>query len=240
MFFSTHIHICRFIHNDLLLILFSHIDEMDIFTTHMDIISKYFPDLDSDKNEKFSRLADLYSVWNTKINVISRKDIDHLYERHVLHSLAIARYLDFDIGTSIMDAGTGGGFPGIPLAIMFPYAKFTLVDSIGKKVKVVEEVSAALELDNVKVINERVEKVNQSFDFIVSRAVTDLPKFYNWVRNKIRRKGFNEKSNGVIYLKGGNIETEIKNIPLKRTIVNLSDYFDEDFFETKKLVHLYY
>lgn len=205
----------------------------------MEIILKYFPDLSDDQQKKFSLLMDIYREWNAHINVISRKDIDHLYERHVLHSLAIARYIQFSPGSEIADVGTGGGFPGIPLAIMFPQAKFTLIDSVGKKIKVVDQVVEGLKLQNVQTLNERIEKLNLSYEFILSRAVSDLPTFMGWVGNRIKKRSFHKCRNGVIYLKGGDLDEELKPIRMKKKVVKLSDYFDEPFFESKKLIHLY-
>ncbi|MCF8230251.1 MAG: 16S rRNA (guanine(527)-N(7))-methyltransferase RsmG [Bacteroidales bacterium] len=205
----------------------------------MQHILKYFPEITDDQKARFEALQSLYEAWNAKINVVSRKDIGHLYTRHVLHSLAIARYIDFEAGSEIMDAGTGGGFPGIPLAVMFPEVTFTLVDSVGKKIRVVEDIASSLELKNVEAIHERIEKVRRSFDFVVSRAVKSLPLFYTWVGNKIRKQAFNVRSNGIIYLKGGDFKNELEKLPLKSKIISLSEYFEEDFFVTKKLVHLY-
>jgi len=179
----------------------------------------------------------LYREWNSQINVISRKDIDALYVRHVLHSLGIAKVQPFIAGSHILDVGTGGGFPGIPLAILFPEAHFFLVDSIGKKIKVVREVISALGLKNVNAAHNRAEKVKGEFDFIVSRAVTNMDDFVKWVRKKVAKKQQHELKNGILYLKGGDLTQELANFP-KATIYNLSDYFTEDFFETKKVVHL--
>lgn len=202
-------------------------------------ILKYFPDLNSIQQEQFQQLLPLYSEWNAKINVISRKDIDQLYERHVLHSLSIAKIINFSKGTQILDVGTGGGFPGIPLAIMFPEANFHLVDSIGKKIKVVHEVASALELKNLTSEHTRAENVNGKFDFIVSRAVTRLPDFYQWVSGKLKSKSKNSLPNGILYLKGGDFYDEIKQIKTPTKVYELSELFDEDFFVTKKLVHLF-
>ncbi len=204
----------------------------------MEIIKKYFPDLTALQIEQFSRLEPLYQEWNEKINVISRKDIDQLYERHVLHSLGIARYIQFASATSVMDVGCGGGFPGIPLAILFPKTNFLLVDSIAKKIKVVEEVSFALDLKNLKAQQNRAEKVNGQFDFVVSRAVTAFPKFVSLVRKKIAVNQKNTLANGILYLKGGDFDEELKPFKSKVQIYNLSDQFDEEFFETKKVIHL--
>ncbi|WP_159522547.1 16S rRNA (guanine(527)-N(7))-methyltransferase RsmG [Sunxiuqinia indica] len=204
----------------------------------MEIIKKYFPDLTAHQIEQFSRLEPLYQEWNEKINVISRKDIDQLYERHVLHSLGIARYIQFAPGTSVMDVGCGGGFPGIPLAILFPRTNFFLVDSIAKKIKVVEEVSSALGLENLKAQQNRAEKVSGQFDFVVSRAVTAFPKFVSLVRKKIAVNQKNTLANGILYLKGGDFDEELKSFKSTVQIYNLSDQFDEEFFETKKVIHL--
>ncbi len=203
----------------------------------MEIISHYFKGLSSEQIQQFSKLDDLYKTWNSQINVISRKDIDELYLRHVLHSLGIAKVQKFQQGSHILDVGTGGGFPGIPLAILFPESNFYLVDSIGKKIKVVKAVTETLGLKNVKSEHERAEKVKGTFDFIVSRAVTNMDDFVKWTRKKIAKKQNHELKNGILYLKGGDLSNELQNFP-KATIYNLSDYFVEDFFETKKVVHL--
>jgi 16S rRNA (guanine527-N7)-methyltransferase len=203
----------------------------------MELILKYFPNLSEVQKEQFSKLYDLYSDWNSKINVVSRKDIDELYLRHVLHSLGIAKVIQFKDGTSIMDVGTGGGFPGIPLAILYPECKFHLVDSINKKLKVVDAVTEELGLTNVKTSHKRAEEINETFDFIVSRAVTAMPSFVGWVKNKVSKKSKNDLKNGILYLKGGNLTEELQNYP-KATLYNLTDYFEEDFFDTKKVVHL--
>lgn len=204
----------------------------------MEIIDKYFPSLTNRQKEQFAALDVLYHEWNSKINVISRKDIDNLYEHHVLHSLAIAEVIRFKPGTSIMDLGTGGGFPGIPLAIMFPEAKFHLVDSIGKKIRVCEEVSKALELKNVTVQWCRAEEVKQQFHFVVSRAVMPLPDLVKVIRKKISKEQINGLPNGLICLKGGELEQEARPFGKAAQITNLSDYFQEEFFTTKKLVYL--
>lgn len=203
----------------------------------MELIEEYFPEITPDQREKFAALQDLYQDWNSKINVVSRKDVDELYLRHVLHSLAIAKVQRFKDGASILDVGTGGGFPGIPLAILFPEVHFRLVDSIGKKIKVVNEVSEGLKLKNVVTTNARVEEIDGHFDFIVSRAVAAMPTFVHWVKGKIARENNHELKNGILYLKGGDLSEELKDYP-KATIYNLQDYFKEDFFETKKVVHL--
>ncbi len=204
----------------------------------MEQILKYFPDLTPLQKKQFEQCLPLYKHWNEQINVISRKDIDQLFERHLLHSLAIAKVISFKKGTKVMDVGTGGGFPGIPLAILFPETEFLLVDSIGKKIKVVNEVAAALELKNVKGIHSRAEAIEGKFDFVVSRAVTSLPEFLNWVKDKYLVNSFNSLSNGLLYLKGGNLDEEIASVRGKTTLYSLSDYFKEEFFETKKVVYV--
>jgi 16S rRNA (guanine527-N7)-methyltransferase len=204
----------------------------------LETINLYFPDLSSVQIEQFSKLAELYSFWNQQINVISRKDTENFYERHVLHSLGIAKVLNFKNGTKIMDVGTGGGFPGIPLAILFPECEFILVDSIGKKIKVVNEVAAALGLSNVHGIHERAEKVEGTFDFIVSRAVTQMPEFIGWVKNKISKTSKNVLPNGILYLKGGDLSEEMKTVKQWRKEYNLKEYFEGEFFETKKVVYV--
>lgn len=205
----------------------------------MELIKKYFPELDPVKTKRLEQLKPLYEDWNSKINVISRKDMDNFYTNHVLHSLSIARIIKFRPGTQIMDVGTGGGFPGIPLAIIFPECNFTLVDSIEKKIKVVSEVTMALNLTNVTPLRERAEKVPGKFDFIVSRAVTALPAFMAWVGNKIKSGGNNNLPNGVLYLKGGEFNEELKSIPFKHKIYSIPDFFSEEYFETKKVVHIF-
>jgi 16S rRNA (guanine527-N7)-methyltransferase len=202
------------------------------------IITHYFSSLTDIQKEQFAALDGLYHDWNSKINVISRRDIDNLYEHHVLHSLAIAELIRFKPGTSIMDLGTGGGFPGIPLAIMFPEAKFHLVDSIGKKIRVCEEVSRALGLKNVTTQWCRAEEVKQQFHFVVSRAVMPLPDLVKIIRGKISREQFNGMPNGLICLKGGELEQEAKPFGHTAEITALSDYFQEEFFQTKKIVYL--
>jgi 16S rRNA (guanine527-N7)-methyltransferase len=203
----------------------------------LELIKKYFPDLTDDQYRKFEHLEALYKDWNLKINVVSRKDIDEIYLRHVLHSLGIAKIQKFKSGAQILDVGTGGGFPGIPLAILFPETNFHLVDSIGKKMKVGQEVVEGLKLSNVKTTNARVEEVSGNYDFIVSRAVAAMPTFVHWTKGKIAKKSQHELKNGILYLKGGDLAEELKDYP-KAKIFNLSDYFEEEFFETKKLVHL--
>jgi 16S rRNA (guanine527-N7)-methyltransferase len=202
----------------------------------MDIILKYFPELSSDKIEKFKQLEGLYIYWNQRINVVSRKNINELYINHVLHSLAIAKIINFKNETKILDVGTGGGFPGIPLAILFPDCNFTLVDSITKKIHVVDSIVDSLKLDNIYTSVSRVESLNSKHDFIVSRAVTNMSKFLNLTKGRIIKGGHNSLNNGIIYLKGGNLSEELKNI--KNQMYNISDYFEEDFFETKKIVYV--
>lgn len=203
----------------------------------MDLILKYFPNLTEDQIHKFKKLESLYNDWNLKINVVSRKDIDELYLRHVLHSLGIAKVIEFKSGSKIMDVGTGGGFPGIPLAIMFPECSFHLVDSIAKKLKVVDEVVEGLGLTNVKTTHTRVEEINDTYDFIVSRAVAAMPTFAHWVKGKIAKQQSNDLKNGILYLKGGDLTEELQNYK-STTIYNLTNYFKEDFYDTKKVVHL--
>jgi len=203
----------------------------------MEEILKYFPYLTELQKEQFAKLDFLYHDWNAKINVISRKDIDELYTKHILHSLGIAKVIKFEPGTFVLDVGTGGGFPGIPLAILFPETRFYLIDVIAKKIKVVQAVAEALELKNVKAEQMRAELVKGDFDFIVSRAVTNMPDFVSWIKDKIKKKSKHELRNGILYLKGGDLTEELKDFP-KATEYNLSDYFDDDFFETKKVVHL--
>ena len=201
--------------------------------------AKYFPDLDPVQLERYAHMERLYHEWNAMINVISRKDIDHFASRHLLHSLAIAKIIRFKPGSAIMDAGTGGGFPGIPLAVMFPEVEFTLVDSIGKKIKVVEAIASNLGLHNVSALNSRFESVKQKFDFITGRAVSNLPLFQSMVAPCVKKPGFNELPNGILYLTGGEVEPDLKNIMTRFTTFNLSDHFTETYFTTKKLVHLY-
>lgn len=183
-------------------------------------------------------LGPLYRSWNRKINLISRKDIDSLYERHVLHSLAIAKFIQFKPGTRVLDVGTGGGFPGIPLAIYFPRVQFTLIDSIGKKVRAVDDIAHLLQLENARTIHDRVEKTNQQYDFIVSRAVTKITTFYTWTKSKILTRFTNEKSNGILYLKGGDLREELQEFSRHYELVDLKTYFREPFFDTKKLIYI--
>lgn len=202
------------------------------------LISDYFPDLSDQQKQQFEALYPLYSEWNSQINVISRKDIDSLYLHHVLHSLGIAKFISFKPGERILDVGTGGGFPGLPLAILFPETSFHLVDSIGKKIKVVNEVAAAIGLENLLATHTRAEEVKGKFNFVVSRAVTQLKDFYPWVQNKFEGESINAIPNGILYLKGGDLTNEIKESRLLAEVYPLSDYFRESFFETKSLVYV--
>ncbi|PRD52785.1 16S rRNA (guanine(527)-N(7))-methyltransferase RsmG [Sphingobacterium gobiense] len=206
---------------------------------NVDIVYKYFPNLTEKQKQQFAQLAEVYPFWNDQINVVSRKDIDGLYLRHVLHSLGIAKFMtEFAPGTRILDVGTGGGFPGIPLAILFPEVQFHLVDSIGKKIKVVREVAQALGLENVEADHIRAEQLDYKYDFVVSRAVTRLGEFASWVRNKFEKQDQNGVPNGIIYLKGGDLREEIKESRLKAELHPLSSYFNEDFFDTKYVVYV--
>ena len=204
----------------------------------MQIIEKYFPDLSENQLQQFSDLQEIYEHWNAKINVISRKNIDTLYINHVLHSLAIAKVIQFKKGTTVLDIGTGGGFPGIPLAIFFPDTKFLLVDSIGKKIKVVNEVSSAICLSNVRTMHERAENVNETFDFVVSRAVTNMSDFKKWVNGKFNKRHYNSINNGILYLKGGNLVEELRGISHSK--YDISKFFNEEFFVTKKVIYIGY
>jgi len=201
------------------------------------IILKYFPDLSLNQKSNFEKLFELYTFWNNQINVISRKDIDLIYERHVLHSLGIAKVISFRPGTKVLDVGTGGGFPGIPLAILFPETDFFLVDSIGKKIKVVTEISNALNLKNVRAKHCRAEDINEKFHFVVSRAVTEFPVFYSWIKNKFLIQNLNDFKNGILYLKGGELKEEFGIYYEHAQFYELKNYFKEEFFETKKVVY---
>ena len=203
----------------------------------MELILKYFPDLTETQIEQFAKLYDLYVDWNSKINVISRKDIEELYTRHVLHSLGIAKVMQFNPGATILDVGTGGGFPGIPLAILFPETNFYLIDVIAKKIKVVNEVAKGLGLQNVKAEQKRAELVTDEFDFIVSRAVTNMPDFVKWVKDKTKKNSTHEMKNGILYLKGGDLAEELADYKTVQ-LFDLPQFFEEDFFETKKVVYL--
>ena len=204
----------------------------------MELIERYFPDLSPEQKAQFAQLPALYEHWNAQINVISRKDTDHFLERHVLHSLAIAKIQSFLPGSSVLDIGTGGGFPGIPLAILFPEVEFHLVDSIGKKIKVVTEVANSLGLKNVRASHLRAEQIKERYDFIVSRAVTQMPVFLTWVKGKSKPKNFHEHKNGILFLKGGDLTEELAGLkyPIKR--YPIADFFKEDFFETKQVVYV--
>jgi len=206
----------------------------------MELINKYFPELTSEQTKQFEALQALYQEWNAAINVISRKDIEHLYERHVLHSMGIARVIKFAPRTQILDVGTGGGFPGIPLAILFPETDFHLVDSVGKKIKVVKAVAEALNLANVSTAHCRAEELSGKYDFVVSRAVASLPEFTGWIKKNIARKSINPLHNGILYLKGGDLTQELRESGGKYQIYKLDRYFDEPFFETKSVVHLWF
>lgn len=205
----------------------------------MDLILKYFPNLTEHQKEQFAALPALYGDWNSKINVISRKDMEHFMEHHVLHSLAIAKVQPFKSMAEVLDVGTGGGFPGVPLAIMFPDAKFLLVDSIGKKIKVVQDVIDHLGLHNAQARQTRVEQIpERDFDFIVSRAVTNLPQFVGWVRGKVSDVQYHKLRNGILYLKGGDLDEELKPFKRKPTIYDIANFYSEPFFESKKVIHL--
>jgi 16S rRNA (guanine527-N7)-methyltransferase len=202
------------------------------------LVTKYFPELTASQVGQFEMLHPVYDYWNSRINVISRKDMDNFTERHVLHSLGIAKVMPFKPGTTVLDVGTGGGFPGIPLAIMYPDSHFLLVDSIGKKIKVVDSVIKELKLENAETSISRAETLDRKFNFIVSRAVTSLPIFLDWVRNRVIGPSTNQLKNGILYLKGGDLTAETENLKKKHLIFELKDYFDEPFFETKKVIHI--
>ena len=200
-------------------------------------IAHYFPELSKQQYQQFEQLEELYKTWNAQINVISRKDIDALYEKHVLHALGIAKVQSFKSGAKVLDVGTGGGFPGIPLAILFPKVKFFLIDSIGKKIKVVQAVADALNLNNVEARHQRAQEFKQPVDFVVSRAVTRMEDFVPWVKKNIKNKGTHRLGNGILYLKGGDLTEELALFPAAQ-VFDLSNHYSEDFFETKKVVHL--
>jgi len=209
----------------------------------MKIILKYFPELTGNQILQLSKLKELYTFWNNQINVISRKDIDYLYLHHVLHSLSIAKIISFKNSTTVLDVGTGGGFPGIPLAIVFPDTQFMLIDSIGKKIKVVNSIIETLELKNAKAKQQNVTEINQKFDFIVCRAVTALPEFYSLVKKNISAKNTNNLTNGIIYIKGGNVDNELSTLKTQYkvksiNIFEIKNYFSEEYFETKKIIHV--
>lgn len=202
------------------------------------LITDYFPELTQNQKKQFDALYDLYTEWNAQINVVSRKDIDSLYLHHVLHSLGIAKFIAFKPGEKVLDVGTGGGFPGLPLAILFPETSFHLVDSIGKKIKVVKEIASAIGLENLQASHSRAENIEGKFHFVVSRAVTQLKDFYPWVQNKFEKESINAIPNGILYLKGGDLTAEIRESRLKAEVYPLSDYFKEPFFETKAIVYI--
>lgn len=203
-----------------------------------ELILKYFPDLTSHQKQQFDALFGLYKEWNDKINVISRKDIDNLYTNHILHSLGIAKVMAFKPGASVLDVGTGGGFPGIPLAILFPETRFHLVDSINKKITVVNEVAKGAGIKNVRGEWTRAEQVKDKYDFIVSRAVTRIKEFYGWVHQKVKEESLHDLDNGILYLKGGDLDEELGELKRPYSLYDLSNYFEEEFFETKKVVYV--
>ena len=202
------------------------------------VIFHYFPNLTGKQKEQFSLIGSLYKEWNEKINVVSRKDIENIYTNHILHSLGIAKLISFNAGAEILDVGTGGGFPGVPLAILFPETQFHLVDSIGKKITVVKEVSTALGLKNVNAEQIRAEQIKGKYDFIVSRAVTRMKEFYGWVNTKSKPKSKHTLDNGILYLKGGDLDEEMNELKRPYSVTNLQDFFNEEFFETKRVVYL--
>lgn len=204
----------------------------------MEIIEKYFPNLTDEQKRQFGMLQELYTEWNEKINVVSRKDIENIYLKHILHSLAIAKVITFKDGTKILDVGTGGGFPGIPLAILFPKVSFMLVDSIGKKITVVQNIAESIGLTNLQAMQIRAEQLPENYDFVVSRAVTDIKTFCSWVWKKITPRGANVLPNGILYLKGGDLTEELSTIPYRKVIYEIPEFFDDEFFETKKVVYL--
>ena len=206
--------------------------------TGTQLIQSYFPDLTETQLAQFEKLQELYEDWNSKINVISRKDMEQFYVHHVLHSLGIVKVMPFEPGSKILDIGTGGGFPGIPLAIMFPETHFHLVDSIGKKITVVKDVVKQLKLTNVEAQQARAEQLVRKYDFVISRAVTRMVNFYPWVKNKIRKEDINEYPNGILYLKGGEVDEEMEELGKSYVVYHLEDYFKEEFFETKKVIYM--
>jgi 16S rRNA (guanine527-N7)-methyltransferase len=204
----------------------------------VEVIYQYFPELSPLQQKQFAQLFDLYRDWNEKINVVSRKDIENLYVNHVLHSLGIAKVMSFNPGAEVLDVGTGGGFPGIPLAIMFPQTKFHLVDSIGKKITVVKNVAEGVGLKNIRAEQIRAEQIKGQYDFIVSRAVTRLKEFYGWINQKTKKQSTHKLDNGILYLKGGDLDEELNELKRPHSLYDLSDYFKEEFFETKKVVYV--
>lgn len=204
----------------------------------VEIIRHYFPELTSAQHNQFEKMAALYQEWNEKINVVSRKDIENIYVNHILHSLGVAKVISFKPGADVLDVGTGGGFPGIPLAVLFPETHFHLVDSIGKKITVVTEVSKALGLKNVKAEQARAEQLKGKYDFIVSRAVTRMKEFHGWIHNKVKPESVHTLDNGILYLKGGDLDEEMNELKRPYSVYNLPDYFKEEFFETKKVIYV--
>ncbi len=201
------------------------------------LIERYFCDLSEEQREKFAQLGEVYQEWNSKINVVSRKDMEHIYLHHILHSLAIAKVCRFADGAKVLDVGCGGGFPSVPLAIMFPNVEFTACDSIGKKIRVVEGVCEAVGIRNIRTVNGRVEQLKEQFDYIVSRAVTDMPTFVGWVRGMVRQGQRGELPNGILYLKGGDLTEELRASRRQWERHYISEFFDEEFFETKQVVY---
>lgn len=204
----------------------------------MDDILFHFPQLSQYQQKRFEQLGSLYAEWNSKINVISRKDFDEFYTRHVLHSLAIAKVVDFESKTKVLDVGTGGGFPAVPLAVLFPEVSFLAVDSIGKKIKVVNAIAKGLQLTNLTAKHSRAEEIDEKFDFVVSRAVTRTKNFLPWVQNKIKEKSFNERKNGFLFLKGGDLSEELSEVKRKYETFHIQQFFSNDFFETKKVIYM--
>ena len=202
-----------------------------------ELILKYFPDITPRQQEQFAKLGQLYNEWNARINVVSRKDMEHLYTRHILHSLAIAKVCQFSAGAKVVDIGCGGGFPSVPLAILFPEVEFVGVDSIGKKIRVVEGVAEGAEIKNLRAVNSRAEQLGEKFDYVVSRAVTEMPQFVKWIWSKIERGQHGTLPNGVLYLKGGDLSEELAATKMKWQEFQIADFFEEEFFETKKVVY---